>query len=107
MASPALTHLLLLAVTGPPGSEGRVWRTLQGGKYEFGIASSPTSVVHETVLLLQGDVIGCFLHMPEGGRAFEKEKSVSHTHPYHMPGSALILEFVQVLYSSPGQVHLL
>ncbi|KAL3157668.1 hypothetical protein ABBQ32_012107 [Trebouxia sp. C0010 RCD-2024] len=23
----------------------------------------------------EGDVIGCFLHMPEGGRAFEKEKS--------------------------------
>ena len=27
---------------------------------------------------MQGDVIGCFLHMPEGGRAFEKEKSVRH-----------------------------
>ena len=27
---------------------------------------------------LQGDVIGCFLHMPEGGRAFEKEKSVRY-----------------------------
>lgn len=26
---------------------------------------------------LQGDVIGCYLHMPEGGRAFEKAKSVS------------------------------
>lgn len=40
-------------------------------------------------LLLQGDVIGCFLYMPEGGRAFEKEKSVSHTPcaSYHLPGT--------------------
>lgn len=57
----------------------------------------PTSVVHDTVLLLQGDVIGCFLHMPEGGRAFEKEKSVSRMHPYCMPGSALILEMCAIV----------
>ena len=29
-------------------------------------------------LSVQGDVIGCFLHMPEGGRPFEREKSVSN-----------------------------
>ena len=29
---------------------------------------------------LQGDTIGCFIHMPEGGRRLEKSKAVSHTY---------------------------
>ena len=28
----------------------------------------------------QGDIIGCFIHMPEGGRRLEKSKAVSHPH---------------------------
>ena len=35
---------------------------------------------------MQGDIIGCLLHMPEGGRAFEKEKSVSSACKFcHLP----------------------
>ena len=31
---------------------------------------------------LQGDIIGCFIHMPEGGRRLEKSKAVSqHLEP--------------------------
>ena len=45
---------------------------------------------------MQGDIIGCLLHMPEGGRAFEKEKSVSSACtlcplPQHVPCSNLYL----------------
>lgn len=29
---------------------------------------------------MQGDVIGCFLHMPEGGRPMESSKEVKITH---------------------------
>lgn len=51
-------------------------------------------VLNGTVFLLQGDVIGCFLHMPDGGRAFEKEKSVSHPPPAscHMAGALPTVE---------------
>lgn len=27
---------------------------------------------------LQGDVIGCFIHMPEGGRTMEQSKAVGY-----------------------------
>jgi hypothetical protein len=36
---------------------------------------------------LQGDVVGCFLHLPEGGRSLERSKAVSRCHnalsPHH------------------------
>lgn len=56
-------------------------------------------VLYGTVFLLQGDVIGCFLYMPDGGRAFEKEKSVSHTPPgsCHMATELPTVQHVQKL----------
>lgn len=53
------------------------------------------------VCAMQGDVIGCFLHMPEGGRPMESGKEVT-TGMLHILSFVLNLRLQKPQAGSPG-----